>query len=99
MKKRTLKKQNRYELLEIMLNLRKENDELRTRCETAEAQVAKLEEEVEQRKAEQGSMSALNDRLRALERQLTGQNGNNPGAENESLLPDPAFGKVVEEAI
>ena len=71
MKKRALKKLNRYELLTIMYDLRRENDELRERCEAAEAQVAKLTEEAEQRKKEGSSLHALNERLQALEHHLT----------------------------
>ena len=103
MKKTSLKKLNRYELLTIMYDLRKENDELRSRCETAEAQAAKLTEEAERRKTEGQSINVLNERLQALEQHLRGSANENRGGDdkqyfNQTPEPNPALNIGEEDS-
>lgn len=61
-KQNPLKKLNRYDLLGLVYDLRKENADLTTRCEAAERRVADLEQSADS--------AAVAERLDAIEKAL-----------------------------
>jgi uncharacterized coiled-coil DUF342 family protein len=81
MRKQTLKRMNRYELLDIMYRLRQENDELKQRCESAEEKLSQLQEEwdekekalrqeYESRTSTNNPVDLLHEKLLQLETQM-----------------------------
>ena len=73
MAKNMLKSYGRFELLELIYNMRKENLELRERCEKAEKQLETARKDFESRIEElrmQGAAKDLQIRMKKIEEQL-----------------------------
>lgn len=73
MAKNNLKSFNRFELLELIYNLRKENIELTAKCEALQNQLTEAHAEYERRLEElrmQGAAKDLQVRMKKIEEQL-----------------------------